>query len=191
MIRSLTSLIIIASFLSACARGVEEHSPTGELSGRGNVSLTGAKQGDWEMYFIPTGEVLSRGRYDNDRQVGVWTYYRVDGSVESTEEFDYTDVHLVSGRRWVTTYLVDGKTIDGFIDASYGLTIARSTKESWVVTDNDDFSQEHPPKVGAISFDGKVSTFIPNDGSSVALPIDMKQWCKIIRQVVTPPVRSK
>lgn len=52
----------------------------------------GIRDSVWTWYYWK-GEVIARGRYENDRQVGIWEYYQPDGSLE--QQYDHSQQRLL------------------------------------------------------------------------------------------------
>lgn len=59
----------------------------GWLRYEGITDLNGLRQGLWKEYY-PTGELRSKGKYKNSRQIGEWNFYFQDKTVEITGSYD-------------------------------------------------------------------------------------------------------
>ncbi|MDY6327000.1 MAG: hypothetical protein SPL47_06765 [Bacteroidales bacterium] len=59
----------------------------GWLRYEGVTDLNGLRQGLWKEYY-PTGELRSKGKYKNSRQIGDWYFYFPDKTVEISGSYD-------------------------------------------------------------------------------------------------------
>ncbi len=78
----------------------------------GNYS-NGKKDGIWiKRHFGPLRNIQSQGKYENDIQVGVWTFYNHNGEIIQKYDFD-------NHRRIMTTECGSDKQYDIYIEDKY------------------------------------------------------------------------
>lgn len=59
----------------------KEYDDYGNLTAEGTYNEKGRKHGDW-IYYYNTGEIKSKGSYNNNRKDGKWVYYYQSGKKE-------------------------------------------------------------------------------------------------------------
>lgn len=85
----------------------------------GETDAAGKHQGQW-YFFHENQELAAEGKYKDEAKTGIWKYYRDDGSVKSTENYETGEatVYFPEGSKSQHFFLKDGE-IDGMVDLFY------------------------------------------------------------------------
>jgi antitoxin component YwqK of YwqJK toxin-antitoxin module len=93
------SIKLVGSYKDGMAEGTRrEYDRSGKITdsylmhrgiivGHGIIDEAGKKQGDWEIFY-DNGRLRGKGKYIDNRLVGIWTYYFENGKIEQTGSFD-------------------------------------------------------------------------------------------------------
>lgn len=68
------------------------------------------RQGYWEIYY-PNGNLCFEGSFKNNREIGLWKIYHIEGYLMANEEYVYQPLLSLQGQTYIvkkTTYNEDG-----------------------------------------------------------------------------------